>query len=565
MTANTHQYCNTAELLKSMAELYGNRDAILAPFGLTHNGRSRFRKLTFSELDSLANSYAGLFCVSGLTKGMKVLMMMHPGLEFTAAVFAVFRTGAIPVLIDPGMGRQNFLGCVAQTAPDAMISIPVVHWLRPLFRQHFSSVKLAFSCGIGSPPWVIGMERAATPMSIKKRGKVAFSPVAVSVDDPAAILFTTGSTGAPKGVLYSHRTFLSQVDIIRQVYGAGPEHVDMSAFPLFALFAVALGMKTIVPHMDFTRPAKVDPRVVISIVRSQRVTFSFGSPALWRTVGKYCRKHGETLPTLKLVLMAGAPVGAELHELVGSIIAADGATRVPYGATEALPITDFCGAEVLRDTAARTAMGEGHCVGTVNDGITIRIIAATDAAIPHWDESLALPSGEKGEIVVKGDVVTTMYYNRADATRLSKIADSDGQVWHRMGDMGYFDEQNRLWFCGRKNHRVITAERIYYSVCTEAVFNNHPDVFRSALVGVVRGGVTVPVLWVEPRRGKMPHGDGAIRRFIHGLREKAQGVDICAGIDDFLFMKDFPVDIRHNAKIFREKLTVEAEKRLGCK
>lgn len=557
------KYNNTADLLTEMARQYSSREAVLSPKKISRDYQIKFQSLTFAELDNLANAYAELFFREGVGPGIKVLMMMRPGLEFTAAVFGIFRTGALPVLIDPGMGRKNFLKCVEQIRPEALLAIPAVHWLRPLFRKKFASVKKAFSFGATPPPGVIRLEKAATAESIKNTGAAQFDAVKTTIDDPAAILFTTGSTGAPKGVLYTHKTFLAQVEIIRRVYGAGPEHVDMSAFPLFALFAVAMGMKSIIPRMDFTRPALVDPEVIIHTVKSQNVSFSFGSPALWRNVGEYCRKKHISMPSLKVVLMAGAPVNAKLHETVKAIIAPDGETRVPYGATEALPIADFNGSEMLKETAAKTASGHGFCVGRTNPGLDIKVIKASDEPIEHWDESLVLPPEEKGEIVVKGDVVTTMYYQLSEATRMAKIKDNDGNVWHRMGDMGYLDTEERLWFCGRKNHRVITAEQTYYSVCTEAVFNNHPAVFRSALVGVDSPSGVDPVLWIQPKPGHMPRTPEAERRFTAELKKTAEHYPICQGIKHFFFKKDFPVDIRHNAKIFREKLAVEAAERLS--
>ncbi|MDD3119178.1 MAG: AMP-binding protein, partial [Victivallales bacterium] len=185
-------------------------------------------------------------------------------------------------------------------------------------------------------------------------------------------------------------------------------------------------------------------------------------------------------------------------------------------------------------------------------------IRAVDGPIDTWDEALVLPPGEKGEITVKGEVVTAGYYQLPQATAAAKITDSDGGIRHRMGDMGYFDESGRLWFCGRKNHRVVTATQTYYSVCSEAIFNAHPRVFRTALVGVGKGNDTMPVLWVQPKPGKMPQTADDAAQFIRELKEMAAPYPICSGIDTFLFRREFPVDIRHNAKIFREKLAVMA-------
>jgi olefin beta-lactone synthetase len=539
-------YSNIAELLTTVTEQFGDRDALFAADG---------ESLTFQELDSLSNAYAGFFKDNGLRKGMKTLMMVRPGLEMTAAVFAVFKIGAVPVLIDPGMGMRKMLGCIEKIEPEAFIAVSLAHWVSLFCSKYFSSITLRFSLG-SLPPWRPGLKRLdkfITPGKIRQASVVDFPVAETDPDDMAAILFTTGSTGPPKGVIYTHRVYLAQVDIIRQAYGGGPDMIDMSAFPLFAMFAMVMGMPSVIPKMDFTRPAEVDPEIIIKTINQYKVSFSFGSPALWRTVASYCLENGIKLPTLKKVLMAGAPVSADLHEMVKKIIADDGETLVPYGATEALPITSFTGTEMLAETAGRTAEGEGYCVGYPNSGLTIKVIGCSDSIIPVWDDERELPTGEIGEIMVKGAVVTPGYYNLPEATLMAKTKSLDNRIWHRMGDVGYFDQAGRLFFCGRKNHRVITASRIFYPVCCEAIFNRHAEVFRSALVGTENGAVS-PVLFIEPLSGKWPRNRAAREQFIAELKELGAGYEFTADIASFRFLRKFPVDIRHNAKIFREQL-----------
>ena len=119
--------------------------------------------------------------------------------------------------------------------------------------------------------------------------------------------------------------------------------------------------------------------------------------------------------------------------------------------------------------------------------------------IPTWSDNLLVPDGEIGEIVVAGPVVTRDYFNRPEATKLAKIADPARQAfYHRMGDLGYRDNQGRLWFCGRKSHRVILAQETLFTIPCESIFNTHPAVARSALVGVNRRGEVVPVICIEP-------------------------------------------------------------------
>lgn len=550
MHKNSNKHNNIAALLTTVAKQFGERDALFVS-----NGDS----LTFVELESLINAYAKYLTDNGLGKGMKTLMMVRPGLEMTAAVFAVFKIGAVPVLIDPGMGIGKMLSCIEMISPEAFIAVSQAHWLSLACSKYFSSIKIRFSFGT-MPPWCPSLKRLdkfITPRKIKQGDAVDFPVAITDPDDMAAILFTTGSTGPPKGVIYTHRVYLAQLDIIRQVYGGGPDMIDMSAFPLFAMFAIVMGMPSVIPAMDFTRPADVDPEVIIKTINQHKVSFSFGSPALWRTVASYCLANDIKLPTLKKVLMAGAPVAADLHQMIQKIIAADGETLVPYGATEALPIASFTGTEMLAETATRTAAGEGYCVGYPNPGLTIKVIECSDDVIPVWDDKRELPTGAIGEIVIKGDVVTPGYFNLPDATIMTKIKSLDNRLWHRMGDVGYFDQAGRLFFCGRKNHRVITASRIYYSVCCEAIFNRHAKVYRTALVGCKANGTISPVLFVEPLPGCWPDNRPAREQFIAELKAIGADYEFTMDIETFKFMRKFPVDIRHNAKIFREQLAAK--------
>ncbi len=319
---------------------------------------------------------------------------------------------------------------------------------------------------------------------------------ATDADEVAAIVFTSGSTGPPKGVVYRHRNFTAQVEAIREAYGIEPGEVNLPTFPLFALFDPALGMTTVVPEMDPTRPARVDPAKIIEPIREFGVTIMFGSPALLDTVGRWGVEHGVTLPTLRRVISAGAPVSPRVIERFQSMLTGDAAIHTPYGATESLPVATTSSHEILGETRHATDRGAGTCVGRPVPSIEAAVIAIDDGPIDRWSEALQVATGEIGEIVVKGPQVTLEYFNAPAHTALAKI-DEDDAVRHRMGDLGYFDESGRLWFCGRKSQRVRTAAGDLFTVPCEAVFNTHPEVFRTALVGVGRTRSQRPVLCVE--------------------------------------------------------------------
>jgi acyl-coenzyme A synthetase/AMP-(fatty) acid ligase len=310
--------------------------------------------------------------------------------------------------------------------------------------------------------------------------------------------------------------------------------------------------------MDPTRPASVDPVKILNAIGYFGVTNLFGSPALIRRVGAFGAEHGVKMPTLRRVISAGAPVPAAAIERFVSMLNPGVQVHTPYGATEALPVSSIGSDELLGETRYRTLEGAGVCVGRPVDGMRARIMRISDEPVPLWNDELQMPVGAIGEIAVQGPVVTRAYYNRAESTVLAKISDSAGNFWHRMGDVGYFDEKGRLWFCGRKSQRVTTSEQTYFTVACEGVFNAHPAVARSALVGVTREGEVRPVLCVE-RNPAAQISDEDLRGELLALG--AARINTRA-ISTILFHKAFPVDIRHNAKIFREKLAVWAAEQL---
>jgi olefin beta-lactone synthetase len=387
----------------------------------------------------------------------------------------------------------------------------------------------------------------ATLNKIRQRGSIDYQPPQVAADDPAAILFTSGSTGPSKGVLYSHRMFYQQVELLRRLFHIEQGEMDLPTFPLFALFGVALGMTCVIPDMDPTRPAEVNPQTLIQHIKEYSITTSFGSPALWNTVSRYCLDKNIQLPTLRRIMMAGAPVPGNLLERFDRILSPDALIHTPYGATEALPVASISHREILNETWQQTREGKGTCVGKAVDGLTLKIIKISDEVIEQWDASLEVPPGTIGEVVVQSPWVTRQYFNLKDATRISKIRNGEN-FWHRMGDVGFLDDDNRLWFCGRKNHRVQTAEDTLFTIPCEAIFNTHEQVKRSALVGVGSPGKQTPVIIIEAE------GTFNQKKLTEELLALGKSHPITQSIRQVLYHPAFPVDIRHNAKINREQL-----------
>lgn len=544
-------FTNIAAHLPEMARLQPETPAIFCPVGHHPDGSPRYSCTTYRQLDQESNRIAHALEALGIRRGVRTVLMVPPSREFFALTFALFKVGAVPILIDPGMGIKNLKACIAEAEPTAFIGIPKAHLARCLLGWGKPTLQILLTVG-SFRLWggtSLGRLTAALPSDRP------YALASTASDETAAILFTSGSTGVPKGAVYSHANFSAQVAALRELYAIRPGEIDLPTFPLFALFAPALGMTSVLPEMDFTRPAQVDPRKIITAIQAFQITSMFGSPALLNRVSLYGREHDIRLPSLQRVISAGAPVPAAVLERFAAMLENGAQIFTPYGATEALPVCSIGSDEILAETRSLTEQGKGICVGRPVAGTELEIIAISDEPIPCWDDALKVSPAAIGEIAVKGEQVTRSYHNRPTSTALAKIVDPRGGFYHRMGDLGYRDDAGRVWFCGRKSHRVCTASGPLFTIPCEGIFNSHPDVYRTALVGIGPPGRQRPVLCVELEKGVDPAQQGKIRAELLALgQEHAQ----TRSIGTFLFHPAFPVDIRHNAKIFREKLALWA-------
>ncbi len=551
---------NIARHLALMAAAHPAMPALKVPRGRTADGRIDYLTLTFAELEAEVSAWGTQIAAAGVRTGDRTLVMVKPGLPLIAAVFALFRAGVVPVVIDPGMGLRHFLACVASSRPRALIGIPFARVISHLFRPSFRSVEIRIPAS-ASPTARLDPLPAGTPGP---------AMVTSASTDLAAILFTSGSTGPAKGVCYEHGMFEAQVGFIRAAYDITPGEIDLPMLPIFALFNPALGLTTVVPEIDPRRPATVDPAKIVQAIRQENVTNSFGSPTLWLKVSEYCAAERINLPSLHRVLCAGAPVPAALWENSKRLLP-NGRLHSPYGATEALPVATVSSTEI------DLASVRGACVGRPVPGIEVRIIALSDTPFTSIADTRELPTGEIGEIIVRGPVVTRRYDALPEATALAKIPEenpkpesdpssprtaeptlrasaSTDAIWHRMGDCGFVDYSGRLWFAGRKAERVVTPAGPMFTEPCEQVFRLHRRVNRCALVGLGPRGQQRPALVVETPVTRA----GELRAFAAELRALAVKHPHTAGISRFYFRPHFPVDVRHNAKIHRLQLATWA-------
>ena len=546
---------NVAHRLTLAAQAQPHAVAVAEPLGYGRDGKRRYGQVTFEQLDQDSDRIARGLREMGVTPGTRLALLVRPSIDFISIVFGLFKAGAVAILIDPGMGRRNLVHCLAEAKPEGFVAVSLVHALRVFLRRKFPASRFHVTVG---RRWFWG---GVTLDGLRGGPWSGNETTPTEADDPAAIIFTTGSTGPPKGVLYRHGNFDAQVEQIRDRYDIRPGEIDLPGFPLFGLFNCAMGVTTVIPDMDPSRPAQVDPSKIVEAVSDWNVTQAFGSPAIWDRVGTYCQQQGIRLTTVRRILSAGAPVPVPVLDRMKACIHPEGDMYTPYGATEALPVASISATEVLGETAAQTSRGAGVCVGGRFSGIRWRVIRIVEGPIGSLAETEELPPGQIGELIVQGPVVTREYFERPDANKLGKVLEGS-EIWHRMGDTGYFDEQERFWFCGRVMHRVLTAQGSMYPIRCEAIFNQHPQIRRSALVGVGAAGAQRPVIILEPKPGQMPRNGQPLERLLSEVRRLGQDSPLTIAIGDFLLHPAFPVDIRHNVKIFREKLAVWAAARL---
>ncbi|HZP58707.1 MAG TPA: fatty acid CoA ligase family protein [Opitutaceae bacterium] len=522
---------NIARHLAQMAARVPRQAALKIPRGRASGGEIDYFTLNFAELSAETAAWRTHLIDRGVRSGDRALVMVRPGLPLIAVVFALFALGAVPVVIDPGMGRKNFLACVARSRPRVLVGVPLAQFFSRIFRAPFRCVETRI---------VVSSRLAARLASPSADVDIAPEIFPSAATDLAAILFTSGSTGAPKGVCYEHGMFEAQIRLIREAYGIEPGEIDLPLLPVFALFNPALGLTTVVPELDPRRPAAADPAAIVQAIRQEKITNSFGSPTLWRNISRYCRQNHLALPSLRRVLCAGAPVPADLWQDC-HVWLPQGRLHSPYGATEALPVSTISAEEI------DPASVRGACVGRPLAGIDIKILAIADTPVATMTGARELPAGEIGEIVVQGPVVTKAYDALPEATAAAKIPGANGAIWHRMGDCGYLDADGRLWFCGRKAERIETAAGPMFTEPCEQVFRAHPQARRCALVGLGARGAQRPALVIEAR----PKNRGEARTWAGQLRTLARQHPHTAAIGLFYFHPKFPVDVRHNAKIHR--------------
>lgn len=553
MTATS--YCGSIDRFRRFAQENPDRAAVTFAEGTEPGGLPAYTDVTFRELDQWSDALAQQFLADGMGTGTRTIVLVTPGPELYAILFGLFKLGAVPVVIDPGMGLRPMLRCLSAVEPQAFVGLPQAHAVRVLFRRTFRGVKTKVTVG---RRWFWGGHTLAKWQRVPDSRPLPH--VAARGDQLLMIAFTTGSTGPAKAVELSHGNIAAMIDQMHTLSARLTPEASLVTLPMFGVLDLFLGSRVVLPPLIPSKVGSTDPAHVVDAIDRFGIHTMFGSPAVLVPLLEHARRHSASMPSVQAIFSGGAPVPD--HVIIGlrEVLSDTAEVHAGYGATEAIPMSSIESRELLEGESGgglieRSRNGDGTCIGRPAPLVEARVVAITDDAIPTWSDADVLEQGI-GEIVVTGPNVSTRYYWPEAANTMGKIRD-DARTWHRTGDLGWIDVQGRIWFCGRKSHRVETLAGTMFSVQVEQIFNAVDGVARTALVGVGPIGAQRPVLCVETR------GDADAPSVAAALRDRGRSFTLTGGIDTFLFHPEFPVDIRHNAKIAREKLAVWAAKRTG--
>lgn len=539
---------NLADEFAAIATLYPDAPiSIVARHG--KRGHHEYEALTYRRCQELMDCYARGMRNLGIERGDTAVVLLKPMRDFMPVLLALLKVGAIPVALEPGEPREQKLKSIQEIGPKVMVAIPSARALRILYPRAFRSITRTVAVG---DSWLAGR-----PMLKSFRQHSPCPSAPTMKDDPMFIGYTTGSTGPAKGVVYTQGNGAAIIQGMKDALGLRPGEVCLACHPAFALYFAGAGGAVVTPDLDPRFPAAADPACLLAIIRDHKPTVAFMQLPVMRKLWQYCASHGEKLPHLTKILTTGASVTLDLVEGVHQIAAQPAADLyVMYGATEALCISFATGREILA-MAPRMRDGQGTYLGRPSPWTQVCIIGITDQPIAHWSPDLVLPTGQIGEICVCGPVVTPQYSGLPTTTHRAKIQDN-GRIWHRMGDAGYLDDDGGLWYCGRIADRVATGTGHLYADLVEPIFNAHPAVARSALVGVpgAESSQQRPVILVETRPEAGELDVASAHKLMAELKVLAAEHSSSRVIEDVrLYKGAFPVDVRHGAKIRRDLLS----------
>jgi acyl-CoA synthetase (AMP-forming)/AMP-acid ligase II len=485
------------------------------------------RTVTFADLEGIADGVARQLHRAGVGAADRVLVFCPMSIALYATLVGLWRVGGVAMFLDPSAGRDHIERCCRLAAPAALVATPHAHGLR-LVSRALRRVPIALSIG----RWVPG----ATPLRIAPRHDADHAIASADADSPALITFTSGSTGQPKAAVRSHGFLLAQHRVLADDLDLRRGQRDLAALPIFVLANLASAVTSVVPDADLRRPGDIDASRLLRQIRRVRPTRVAASPALLERLARHTASRRELLSEFESIYTGGAPVFPRLLQSLQAVAPSARVVAV-YGSTEAEPIAKVAWSEIAADDLQAMESGAGLLVGRPVAAIQLRILpdrwGAPIGPFAEADFAGSLSGRDRrGEIVVAGAHVLPGYLDGAgDEETKFRVGNT---VWHRTGDAGYLDAQQRLWLLGRCSARLEDQHGVLYPFAAECAALVVDGVRRCALVQ--HGGARV--LAVEL--------DGV-------SREEARRALLTrlawARLQEVIAVDQLPMDKRHNAKI----------------
>ena len=552
---------NILDKLSSTSDAFPDKIA----FAFIRKGnKKKTDSISFRELDQKSDRAARYLSNRGFKDGLVTLVLARPSTEFVVLMYAMLKTGAVPLLlpsikIRKRSGRAQLRKILNRARPEGVIGSGALLAIRRILRLGPRKLR------------TINVRNLKKFYSNSNNGSGFTSKKEIDwTDVPAFVRYTTGSTGPPKGVIYSHGMLHS---LLRTLESEGITSDDvffgrsgtLIIHPLIGISSVSI----------MAKPRHIRGQEIVETVSTWGATAAFLSPPSAIHLANYLESHAEShnqspamLESLTRIYVGGETISAGFVSTIETHLSEErsprGGFRLVYGATEGFPLCQAHASTII-ETHPKTESGMGFCLGEPVEGIMIRILSFEDYN-EQFDPSIASEvsgygPGSIGEISAMGPAVYSSLIGQDEiefgGPKTTAHDSLDGTNWHRTGDLGYLDQHGRVWIVGRKAHRVKSKNGYtLYTKQIEEIFN-HSLGIRTALVEGPDNHW--PVILVE--KDNAPWNEMKKR-----LKEEAKRACGLLGYDgELTFLQYggvFPVDSGHEAKIEREKLSNWAKHRL---
>lgn len=532
---------NVINMAIQHSKLHPDRIAVVVPKVWDGEQVTEEHTLTYKELIARMQSFRAGLAAQGFKPGDRIILLFPISADFFAIVMAIIASGMTTVLIDTGMGTERIKSAMDTANASGIITMAALLKYRFILKQ-LRRIPKKFA--VDKAGWFVkDVEKLLAD------GTDVGEALTRGPDDEALITFTSGSTGAPKGANRTHGFLMAQYTAFRASLPDFEGQIEIQSFPVVALHNIGCGVTTVMPAVNLATPAAVEPKVLLHQIKKWHANSIGAAPAFMQRLGDYALENDITIPTMKRCFTGGAPVSVELCNTLLKVFPGVEGYAV-YGSTEAEPMAKA----IFEDVVRLDGQGEGFLAGKVAPVAEI-VVAQFKEEPPKLGPEGITPfvqaQGELGEIIVRGNHVNRGYIDNPQANLENKIPETDGSIWHRTGDVGYFDKEGMLWLTGRVKDAVSHFGRMIQPLPIEAELDGLEEVVRSAIVSSQKA--PNGHVFIQPAEGQDTESlEKIVLKHIIERGLDAMQVE---------FVDKMAVDGRHNSKIDRPVLREMIDKR----